>query len=149
MEILHSKQLGEIGVLRVAAHLISKGYSVFSELGDLSRVDLIVLVDKRPLKIQVKTRNIKDGIVAVDSRKSGPGYSYRYQPDDVDVFAIYVPQRDLILFLNVEEVLKAKGVMVIRMHKTKNNQHKGVNWYENYTDFERVLRDHTQSTLPG
>lgn len=36
---LHSKQLGAIGVLRVAAHLMSKGHSVFAEMGDLARVD--------------------------------------------------------------------------------------------------------------
>ncbi len=70
---LHSKQLGAIGVLRVAAHLMSKGLSVFAEMGDLARVDLIVLVDDQPIKIQVKTRNLKEGKISVDSRKSGPG----------------------------------------------------------------------------
>jgi hypothetical protein len=49
---LHSKQLGAIGVLRVAAHLMSQGLSIFAEMGDLSRVDLIVLFDNQPIKIQ-------------------------------------------------------------------------------------------------
>jgi hypothetical protein len=146
---LHSKQLGAMGVLRVAAHLMSEGLSVFAEMGDLSRVDLIVLVNQQPIKIQVKTRNLQDGKITVDSRKSGPGYQYRYKPDDVDVFAIYIPQRDLILFLNVNQVLKAKGTTVIRVDKPKNNQDKGIHWFENYLDFKEALRDHTQSTLPG
>lgn len=51
---LHSKQLGAIGVLRVAAHLMEQGLSVFAEMGDLSRVDLIVLFENRPIKIQVE-----------------------------------------------------------------------------------------------
>jgi hypothetical protein len=145
---LHSKQLGAIGVLRVAAHLMSKGLSVFAEMGDLARVDLIVLVDDQPIKIQVKTRNLKEGKISVDSRKSGPGYRYRYKSKDVDVFAVYIPQRDLILFLNVHQVLRAKGTTVIRVDKPKNNQRKGVHWFETYLDFKQALRDHTQSTRP-
>jgi len=146
---LHSKQLGAIGVLRVAAHLMSLGFGVFAEMGDLSRVDLIVLVENRPIKIQVKTRNLKEGKISVDSRKSGPGYRYRYKPEDVDVFAIYIPQKDAILFLNVNQILKAKGTTVIRVDKPKNHQTKRINWFEDYLDFKRVLRDHTQSTRTG
>lgn len=146
---LHSKQLGSLGVLRVAAHLMSQGYSIFTELGDLSRVDLIALVDQEPVKIQVKTRNLKDGKIVVDSRKSGPGYLYRYQPGDVDVFAIYVPEVDLVLFLSIDFVLKAKGATAIRIVQAKNNQRDGIHWFEDYLDFKRALRDHTQSTRTG
>lgn len=146
---LHSKQLGSLGVLRVAAHLMSQGYSIFTEFGDLSQVDLIALVDQEPVKIQVKTRNLKDGKIVVDSRKSGPGYLYRYQPGDVDVFAIYVPEVDLVLFLSIDFVLKAKGTTAIRIVQAKNNQRDGIHWFEDYLDFKRALRDHTQSTRTG
>lgn len=146
---LHSKQLGSLGVLRVAAHLMSQGYSIFTEFGDLSQVDLIALVDQEPVKIQVKTRNLKDGKIVVDSRKSGPGYLYRYQPGDVDVFAIYVPEVDLVLFLSIDFVLKAKGATAIRIVQAKNNQRDGIHWFEDYLDFKRALRDHTQSTRTG
>lgn len=112
---LHSKQLGAIGVLRVAAKLMSEGYSVFAELGDLSRVGLIVLVNHQPIKVQVKTRNLKDGRIVADSRKSGPGYRYRYTPEDVDVFAIYVSQQDLVLYVDVKQILNAKSTFAIRV----------------------------------
>lgn len=145
---LHSKQLGAIGVLRVAAKLMSEGYSVFAELGDLSRVDLIVLVEHQPVKIQVKTRTLKDGRITVDSRKSGPGYLYRYTLQDVDVFAIYVPQEQLILFVNVAQILNAKSTFAIRVGKSKNNQTRFVHGYQDYLEFKKALRDHTQSTRP-
>jgi len=93
-----------------------------------------------------KARNLKDGKISVDSRKSGPGYRYRYKPEDVDLFAIYIPQRDVILFLNVHQILQAKGTTVIRLVKPKNRQSKGVHWFEDYLDFKQALRDHTQST---
>jgi hypothetical protein len=146
---LHSKQLGAIGVLRVAAKLMSEGYSVFAELGDLSRVDLIVLMNHQPIKIQVKTRNLKNGRITVDSRKSGPGYRYRYTLDDVDVFAIYIPQQELILFVSVAQILTAKSTFAIRVGKSRNNQERFVHGYQDYLEFKRALRDHTQSTRPG
>ena len=40
---MHTKQSGSLGELKVAADLIARGYAVFTELGDLSKVDLIVL----------------------------------------------------------------------------------------------------------
>lgn len=145
---LHSKQLGAIGVLRVAAALMSEGYSIFAELGDLSRVDLIVLVNHQPVKIQVKTRNLKDARVVVDSRKSGPGYRYRYTADDADVFAVYVPERELILFVSISQILKAKSTFAIRIDGAKNKQDTFVHRYQDYLEFKRALRDHTQSTRP-
>lgn len=146
---LHSKQLGTIGVLRVAAKLMSDGYSVFSELGDLSRVDLIALVNHQPIKIQVKTRRLKNGRITVDSRKSGPGYRYRYTSDDVDVFAIYVPEEDLTLFVSAAQILNAKSTFAIRLSETKNRQRQRVNRFEDLVDFKKALRDHTQSTRPA
>lgn len=145
---LHSKQLGAIGVLRVAATLMSASYSVFSELGDLSRVDLIALVDHQPIKIQVKTRRLKDGRVTVDSRKSGPGYRYRYTADDVDVFAIYIPEKDLVLFVSAAQILNAKSTFAIRVSETRNRQQRKVNRFQDLLDFKKALRDHTQSTRP-
>lgn len=146
---LHRKQLGSIGVLRVAAHLMSQGYSVFTERGDLSRVDLIVLVENQPIKVQVKTRNLKDGKIVIDSRKSGPGYMYRYQPEDIDIFAVYIPEKDLVLFLEAGRVLQAKSTTVIRVERSKNNQVEGIHWFEDFLEFGRALRDHTQSTRPS
>ncbi|TAH53014.1 MAG: hypothetical protein EYC68_04970 [Chloroflexota bacterium] len=141
--------VGIIGRIACRGTLDVSGYNIFTELGDLSRVDLIALVDQEPVKIQVKTRNLKDGKIVVDSRKSGPGYLYRYQPGDVDVFAIYVPEVDLVLFLSIDFVLKAKGATAIRIVQAKNNQRDGIHWFEDYLDFKRALRDHTQSTRTG
>jgi hypothetical protein len=107
---------------------------------------LILLVDHQPIKIQVKTRNLKNGRITVDSRKSGPGYRYRYTLDDVDVFAIYIPQQDLILFVNVAQILNAKSTFAIRVGKSKNSQKRFVHWFQDYLEFKRALRDHTQST---
>lgn len=52
---MHSKQLGNLGETIVAASLIKKGYSVFTQLGDLSKIDLLAVgSDFNPIKIQIK-----------------------------------------------------------------------------------------------
>ena len=53
---LHKKNKGSIGELKVAADLITKGFSVFTELGDNSKVDLIAIENStyKTYKIQVK-----------------------------------------------------------------------------------------------
>lgn len=55
----------------------------------------------------------------------------------------------LRVFLGVNQVLQAKGTTVIRLDKSKNNQSLGIHWFEEFIDFEKALRDHTQSTQPG
>ena len=88
---LHAKIKGNIGEAIIAADLMKLGYSVFTEMGDNSRIDLIAAKDNDLIKIQVKSRKSNDvGAVEISNRKAGPNYRYKYQPDDVDVFAIYV-----------------------------------------------------------
>lgn len=131
---LHSKQKGTIGELAVAKYLTTMGIPVFTELGDLSRIDLVADIKFRLVKIQVKACITKNGKVDIYSYKTGPNYSFTYNKDDVDVFAIYVLDRDILFFMSVTDVLKQK-VMAVRIDKPKNNQKKKINSYEDYLDF--------------
>ncbi len=118
----HSKHKGTLGEVAVTKHLLQNGYSVFTEVGDLSRTDLIVLIDKIPIKLQVKSCNAKDGAVEVVSKKSGPGYKYRYQIEDVDVFAIYVLNHDLVFYVSAKEHLKNSTGSKFRINRPLNSQ---------------------------
>ena len=73
-EKVHRKDFGTIGELTVARHLLGQGYSVFSEYGDNSKVDLIALVDNVPIKIQVKSCNSSKGKVSLFLKKNAKGY---------------------------------------------------------------------------
>jgi len=143
---VHTKQSGSLGELKVAADLIARGYAVFTELGDLSKVDLIVLVGNQPVKLQVKARTSKHGRVEVSKRKSGPNYQFVYQEGEVDVFAIYVIDKDLCLYVNASDFLMGT-TFSIRVDPAKNGQQKKVHPWQAYTDFKRALRGHTQPTL--
>lgn len=52
--MLHSKEKGNIGEMAVAKDLLRHRWEVFYELGDLSKVDLIIHRKGILLRIQVK-----------------------------------------------------------------------------------------------
>lgn len=138
---LHRKQLGNLGETSVAADLIRQGYYVFTELGDICKADLIVLdEDYRPIKIQVKTLTLQNGSFALKSCKTGPNYRFKYKQKHADIYAVYVHERDLIVYVSAKDVLQHQ-TLTIRVDPTKNQQYTGVNWAQDYTDFKRALRD--------
>lgn len=122
MEKIHSKAKGNIGELIVAAFLSTQGYAIFKEFGDLSKIDLIAEKKRRCLRIQVKAIASKDDILYVDSRKSGPNYSFRYEEGMLGIFAVYVPDKQIILFIALKDLLKNKTTTSFRFEKPKNNQ---------------------------
>ena len=134
---MHSKAKGNVGEMAVAKDLMLKGYSVFSELGDLSNVDLVAIRGNEFKRIQVKTKwNTDDGTINANLRSTGPGYDYRYSSIDVDVIAAYAADRDHIVYVSVVDIEDAgnRG-FAIRFDPPKNNQTKGVRLAEHYTDF--------------
>lgn len=147
MEHLHAKQKGTLGELAIAQDLISNGYAVFTELGDLSKVDLIALVPI-PVKIQVKSLKSTNGAIELSSRKSGPNYRFRYTEQDVDIFAVYVYDRNIIAYIACKELLENSRMMTLRIDKPKNNQHKARR-IDDYRDFQRALRDYTGNIPPS
>lgn len=144
---MHTKKLGTYGEMAVATYLYKQGYSVFIELGDISRIDLIVETNTRLLKIQVKAVSIKDGKYTVSGKKSGPNYQFCYTEEDVDVFAVFCVEDQKIAWLNSVELSDGKCI-TLRVNQAKNGQMKGVRLLDEYTSFERILRDYTQDTPP-
>lgn len=146
---MHAKQLGNLGEQTVATELIRKGYYVFKELGDICKSDLIVMDEQYyPIKVQVKCFASKNGAVQVKSSKSGPNYSFKYETKHADIYAIYVYDINKIIYVSNTELLKNKE-LTFRVTFPKNNQTKGVRRIEDYSEFERALRDCTRSSLTG
>ncbi len=135
---MHSKNKGNIGELSIAAELSKMGYCVFTELGDLSKVDLIAELDDRLIKIQCKALTSKNGKIALDSIKSGPGYKFRYTTDHFDVIAVYILDKDLIMYMSSSE-LTTKDQHTLRVEPTKNGQVEGIRFVEDYADFHKCI----------
>ena len=68
MELVNPSKKGTLGEIAVCKELMRLGYSVFSELGNSSKVDLIVLDENyKTYKVQVKTVNSKGSFIASKS----------------------------------------------------------------------------------
>lgn len=147
---MHSKRKGNIGELRVAYELNKLGYSVFRELGDISRIDLIVQIKDSLLKIQVKYITRKDGCYVFSTGKAGPGYRYNYRISDVDVFALYCAEDDVIAWVLASDLIKEGDARVaIKLRSTlfpsRNNQLKGIRSLNDVKDFNQVFSSYIET----
>ena len=143
---MHNKRLGTYGELLVATELLKLGYSVFTELGDISKKDLVVEVRSRLVGIQVKTVSKINGTYSFRANKSGPNYRYRYKVGDCDIFAVVCKDDELVVWISAQEAL-ARSYMSFRVDPPKNNQVKDIVDIVPYLDVKRVLRDYEQDTL--
>ena len=132
---MHSKRKGNIGQTAVAKELTKLGYSVFVELGDISKIDLIAEKNGKILRIQCKAITSKKGKVSLPLSKSGPNYKFKYTKEMFDYFAVYVLDRDVVAFISSEEALKNTNTINLRLDAPKNKQLKGVKLI---TDFQKL-----------
>lgn len=134
---LHKKQKGAIGEYKVMTDLLEQGYDVFNACGDFSKVDLIVIKDDIPYKIQVKSMISKNDKLLVRGHSSGPGYSYVYTDKDIDLFAVYALDRNLILYVPISAVV---GVNSLSLSLQSEYASAPIYDYQNYLNFEECIQ---------
>ncbi len=135
---MHKKDRGTIGQLAVTKALMQMGYAVFTEVGDNSKVDLIALCDRQPVKIQVKAykTELAGSVVKIWGRKSGPNYQFTYHENDFAIFAVHVYELDEILYVPLKEVLATRDkTLYIRLTPARNGQNKNIRLADNYRSF--------------
>ncbi|HEY0426537.1 MAG TPA: group I intron-associated PD-(D/E)XK endonuclease [Pyrinomonadaceae bacterium] len=101
--------------------------------------------DYKTYKIQVKTTNSKNECVAVYSIKNclNPKYDSTYTTSQVDIFAVYVIDKDLIFYVSAKEILKNSKNSKFRLSPSKNGQNKNVRYAKDYLNLKKALRDCT------
>ncbi|MCY7347084.1 MAG: hypothetical protein LH614_12785 [Pyrinomonadaceae bacterium] len=140
---------GTLGEAAVCKDLLRLGYNVFLEFGNHSKVDLIVLDENfNTIKIQIKAVNSENESVSVYSVKTclNPKYNSIYTTEQVDVFAVYVIDKDLVFYVSAKEILQNGKSSKFRFSSSKNGQKKFVRFVEEYLDFKKALRDYTPHT---
>lgn len=142
---MHSKRKGNIGALKVGLEFSKQGYSVFYENGDISKIDLIAENNGKLIRVQVKSITPINGAIKLAFKKDGPNYSFYYDLETFDFFAIYDLVNDKVYLIRTKEYLNHKAI-ILRISPSKNSQVKRINDATNYL-FERVLRDYEQDTI--
>ncbi len=140
---------GTLGETAVCKELLKLGFEVFVEIGNYSKVDLVVIDENYVChKIQVKATNSNNETVEVYSTKNclNPKYNSTYQTEQVDVFAVYVIDKDIVFYVSGKEVLKNGKSSKFRFTQSKNGQQTNVRYVKDYLDFKKALRDLTPHT---
>src|SRR3990172_7082743 len=147
-QVMHTKDAGTVGELAVILQLKQAGYTVFTEVGDNSSIDLIVIGTGLLLRGQVKSCRRVNGSATLPLRKAGPnGYLRKYidDVDAIDFFALYVHDTGDIAYILANEAFEScpgSTRLTFRVEPAKNKQERGVRYLKDYADFEGVLRDY-------
>lgn len=116
-----SKEIGTLGELSVIKELIKNGWEVFKDVADCSKIDLIAARNESLVRIQVKTwSSSEQGFVMVERCKITSGKRITYTKKDVDVIATHVLDRNVTLYVPIEEFGSQKALS-IRFEKSKSN----------------------------
>lgn len=131
----HTKNKGDLGVLKAKCDLFEKGYLVLTPETEHAPFDLVAYKDRVFKTIQVKYRDAKNGKLEVEfSSCWNDRHGTHVVPIDktiVDIYCIYCPQSDKCYYLKVSEF---GGSATLRVETPKNGQIKGVNFASDYCE---------------
>lgn len=138
---MNTKKYGNIGESNAIFLFTKYGIPVYIPFGDNEKSDLIVEIDGRFLKIQVKTSvKAEDGKMIFDLTSSTchrkNGVKHKYSCEEVDFFFCYNVER------NKSFLIKNNGsytAIIIRYEKPKNHQTKNINYEKDY-EFDNVIK---------
>ena len=131
--------VGIIGEQAAILAFVSHGYQVSTPVGNNARYDLVVDIDGRFVRIQVKTTQcVKNGLMVFGTCKSNP-YKHegiRYNKNEVDFFALYCIENGYLgLFPVSEQSLKQT---TLRLEKPRSKQRANVKFADDY-EFNKMI----------
>lgn len=135
---MHSKRKGNIGQFAVGLELTKLGYSVFTEEGDISKIDVIAEKNGKLIRIQVKSITPVKNTLICKMVKAGPNYRFTYDKSMFDYFAIHDMSDGKVYLIDSTILDKNGNSLTLRKTSTQNNQKNKVNMAEDY-EISKVL----------
>lgn len=140
MKLHHTKNKGDLGVLKAQLDLYEKGYLILSPHTEHSSFDLVAYKNSNFLRVQVKYRAAKKSKIEVPfttcwADKNGT-HIQDYDKNEIDVMCVYCPNTDKCYYVDPKECGRS---FVLRLLPPKNNQKTGVNMAEDYLNIPKHL----------
>lgn len=144
---MNTKKLGNIGEAKVLCKFVEMQIPVYQAFGDIEKADLIAEFNGKLNKIQVKTsEKFENDQFIVDLTSSTirkqKDYKHKYSKDEIDYFAVYNLQSDVLLLFPISEFENKTAVKINIPYKPSHNQYKAINW-EDYT-FEKIINQNIE-----
>ena len=134
-----SNDVGNVSESRILAAFVDAGFLVSIPFGNGTPYDLIVDVDNRLLKVQVKTGRLRNGCVLFSAQRINGHHGtrrFKYTDDEFDLFGVYCPDNDgKYLVPRLGELAEGR----LRICATKNNQQQQIRWAIEF-EFEEYLK---------
>jgi len=130
----HTKEKGDLGVLKAQLSLYEQGYLILQPITEHAPFDLVAYKDGDFKRVQVKYKSLdKTGAVTVHFRscwadKNGT-HMQDVDKDQIDLYCIYCPDTDECYYLDPADYRKS---VTLRVEAPKNNQSKHVNLISDY-----------------
>lgn len=135
----HTKDKGDIGVLKAAAWFIENDYQVMQPLTEHSPFDLVVYREGLFWRVQVKYRTITNGCVGVRFASSwADRHGTHIRPmnrQEVDAVCVYEPTTAGCYFFSPREFTN-RAFVWLRFAPVANNQTKHVRFASTCRSFE-------------
>lgn len=133
----HTKEKGDLGVLKAQLDLFEQGFLVLNPLTEHAPFDLVAYRDKRFLRIQVKYKSVdRTGGLTVHFRSVRADRNGTHmRPVDkgeIDLYCVYCPDTDECYYLDPKEYGRS---VTLRVETPRNNQARHV---KPAKDFRRV-----------
>lgn len=142
---MHSKIKGNAGQFAIATCLAENGFSVFTEEGDISKIDIIAEKNNRLIRIQCKAITPTNGCIRLVLKKSGPNYSFYYSQSMFDYFGVYDLVNKQCYFVPSSILLSNSSCLTLRLDNVKNNQKEKIRYASEFL-ISGFLRDYTRDT---
>ena len=133
----HTKEKGDLGVLKAQVDLFEQGFTIFSPQTEHSPFDLVAYKNGEFRRVQVKYRS-KDQCGKIDIKFStcwtdrNGTHTVPVDKTEIDLYCVYCPDTDECYYL---EPGKFGSNVSLRVEAPKNGQKSGINFA---ADFRRV-----------
>ncbi len=135
MFVTNPNHKGNVAELAIAKEAASLGLSVFAPMTEHERVDLVLGIGGRLLRVQCKWANSKNGVIVVhlaSSRRGPNGYIRRnYSPTEVDAIGVYCGDLDRCFLVPIG-VIAGQWAMQLRLIPPRNGQRAALHFADEY-----------------
>ncbi len=129
----HTKDKGDIGVLKAQADLAMQGHIVSLPLTEHQVFDLVIYKDGIFKRVQVKYRSAKNGRIDVPFRSSWSDkygtHTVHVDKSQVDIYCVYCPETDKCYYFDPSQLGHS---LTLRVNTPKNNQTMNVHFAADY-----------------
>ena len=130
----HTKQKGDLGVLKAQVDLYEQGWLILQPVTEHAPFDLVAYKDGLFKRVQVKYKSLdKTGAITVHFRscwadKNGT-HMQAVDKETIDLYCIYCPENDECYYLDPKDYDKS---VTLRVETPKNNQSQNIRLAADY-----------------